>query len=278
MLKERVTRHWAEIGLVLLAGVTAVLVVLAFQHSQGVGPTRSSASLPSKSPSATTPSTAQSASQTPSKTPTETPTETQSMPVQELRQMDALFFGDAFTAGPVAENPETQGYAAVTASELGWADPVIDGEAGTGYVQAGTAGTTYLDRFRELDLATQPDVVVLEGTINDQAASPEALSAAVTRTIDRARQQYPAAQVVLFGPIISDPANTFAVSSIQDLNARMSDIAASKDVPYVDPVSDPWITPQNVGPFISEDGVLPTTAGHAYLGRRLAGELETVLS
>lgn len=143
----------------MLTIVAAVLVVLAFQHTRGVPPSDASSALPSQSPPAS------------AGTPASTKT-----PDQEQRKTDALFFGDAFTAGAVAAKPATQGFASVTASELGWTKPAIDGEAGTGYVQAGQTGATYLKRFRELELPVQPDVVVIEGTINDQAAAPKCFS------------------------------------------------------------------------------------------------------
>ncbi|HZJ06364.1 MAG TPA: SGNH/GDSL hydrolase family protein [Nocardioidaceae bacterium] len=216
MLKEGVTRHWGEIALGLLTIVTAVLVVLAFQHTRGVPPTRISSALPSQPPSA-------SANEKPAETPTP--------PDQKERKTDALFFGDAFTAGAVAAKPATQGFASVTASDLGWTKPVIDGEAGTGYVQAGQTGATYLQRFRELELPVQPEVVVLEGTINDQAAAPELLRTAVSQLIAEARGRYPAAEIVLFGPIVSDPSNTFAVASIQELNSVLSEVAADENAP-----------------------------------------------
>ncbi|WP_457101396.1 SGNH/GDSL hydrolase family protein [Microbacterium sp. P5_E9] len=179
-----------------------------------------------------------------------------------------LVFGDSWTYGSAATDP-TLGYAYVIGQTLGW-ETHVDGVRGSGYLKPGIDGGSFGERIAALDPGLDPDLVIIEGSINDRVLYPEGYTAAVTSAWDALSALYPDAAIVILGPAPQ-------VLPVQRATARIDDdlahLAADRGWWYVSPVQDDWITPENYGWVIDASEIgrdHPSTAGHAYLAERLA--------
>ena len=179
-----------------------------------------------------------------------------------------LVFGDSWTYGSAASEP-TLGYAYVLGEAMGWAT-TVDGVRGSGYLKPGIDGGSFGERIAALDPDLEPDLVIVEGSINDRALYPEGYTAAVTSAWDGLSVLYPDAAILILGPAPQ-------VLPVQRATARIDEdlahLAADRGWWYVSPVQDAWITPDNYEWVIDASEIgrdHPSTAGHAYLAQRLA--------
>ncbi|WP_261165886.1 SGNH/GDSL hydrolase family protein [Microbacterium sp. Marseille-Q6965] len=179
-----------------------------------------------------------------------------------------LVLGDSWTYGAAATRPEL-GYAHRLASVAGW-DMVIDGEPGSGYLKKGWYGTTFGERIAALDPALDPDVVVVQGSINDRRLPATGYREAASDAWDALAATYPEARIVVLGPAPQ-------VLPVEPATARidrdLADLAAQRGWPYVSPIGENWITDENYLEVIdtSERGANhPSDAGHAYLAEKVA--------
>ena len=152
---------------------------------------------------------------------------------------------------------------------MGW-DTTVDGVRGSGYHKPGIDGGSFGERIAALDPALHPDLVIVEGSINDRALYPEGYTASVTSAWDALSTLYPDASFVILGPAPQ-------VLPVQRATARIDEdlahLAAERGWWYISPVQDDWITPANYGWVIDASEIgrdHPSTAGHAYLAERLA--------
>ena len=186
----------------------------------------------------------------------------------------ALFFGDSWTVGYHAL-PVTQGYAYQAGRALQW-DFAVSGANGTGYLNRGEEGAgTYLDRLKALHVNSSVQLVVLQGGVSDAFLQLNDLSAAATAAIDRLREVFPNAQIVMVGLA---PTTLPAKPQFATADHILATAAAFKSVHYVSPLMDEWITAENY-PWAIDVGAnyAPTTAGHTYLGERLTDALRTLM-
>lgn len=192
-----------------------------------------------------------------------------------LRLPDApvvLVFGDSWTYGSGASEPGL-GYASVLGDLLG-ARTVVDGVRGSGYLKPGIDGGSYPERVAQLDAALDPDLVIIEGSINDRRLHPTGYREAVAQTWDGFAALYPDSSFVILGPAPH-------VLPVQKATARIDDdlaaLAAQRGWWYISPLDDGWITPANYAAVIDSSEIgrnHPSTDGHAYLAGRVADALE----
>ncbi|GAB3145160.1 SGNH/GDSL hydrolase family protein [Microbacterium neimengense] len=183
-----------------------------------------------------------------------------------------LVFGDSWTYGSAASAP-TLGYAYL----LG---PLMDGESsvngsrGSGYLVPGIDGGTFSERIAELDASAEPDLIVVQGSINDRKVPLDGYDDAVRTAWDSLAALYPDAQIVVLGPA---PQILPVEAATAEIDERLRLAAAAHGWPYISAVRDQWITPENYA-WIIDTGPVgrnhPTTEGHAYLAERLATALE----
>ena len=182
-----------------------------------------------------------------------------------------LVLGDSWTYGSAASTP-TLGYAYL----LG---PLMDGESsvngsrGSGYLVPGIDGGTFPERIAELDASAAPDLIVVQGSINDRKVPLDGYDEAVRTAWDSLAATYPEAQIVILGPA---PQILLVEAATAEIDERLSRAAAARGWAYVSPVAERWITPENYGRIIDSGPIgrhHPTTEGHAYLGERLATAL-----
>lgn len=187
-------------------------------------------------------------------------------------QPRVLVFGDSWTYGSAAADP-TLGYAYVLGDLMGWQDVRVDGVRGSGYLKPGIDGGSFGDRIAALDPTWTPDLVIVEGSINDRRLPAAGYRTAVTAAWDALAATYPDAAVVIMGPAPQ-------VLPVEPATARidrdLAELAAARGWWYVSPLADAWITPDNYARVIDSSDIgrdHPSTAGHAYLAERLAAVL-----
>jgi lysophospholipase L1-like esterase len=182
-----------------------------------------------------------------------------------------LVLGDSWTYGSAAAAP-TLGYAYLLGPLLD-GETSVNGSRGSGYLVPGVDGGTFSERIAQLDASAEPDLVVVQGSINDRKVPLDGYDEAVHAAWDSLAALYPDAQIVVLGPA---PQVLPVEEATAEIDARLSGAAAARGWPYVSPVMEQWITPENYA-WIIDSGPVgrnhPTTDGHAYLADRLAAAL-----
>jgi lysophospholipase L1-like esterase len=184
-----------------------------------------------------------------------------------------LIFGDSWVYGSAAIVP-TEGFAYVLGRTKGW-DTVVDGIRGSGYLKPGQDGGSYGERIASLDPSLDPDLVIVEGSINDRRLPAKGYGDAVSAAWDDLASLYPEARVVILGP---SPQVLPVEPATARIDADLRDLAAARGWWYVSPIADEWITASNY-PAVIDTGFgrnHPSTEGHAYLADRLAQALESL--
>ena len=152
------------------------------------------------------------------------------VPLALPEQPRVLVFGDSWTYGSAASLP-TLGYAYVIGERLGW-ETTVDGVRGSGYLKPGLDGGSYGERIAALDPALDPDLVIVEGSINDRRLAPTGYRDAVTAAWDALAALYPEATIVIMGPAPQ-------VLPVQDATARidadLAELAAARGWWYISP-------------------------------------------
>lgn len=169
---------------------------------------------------------------------------------------------------------------------LGWDDPWPNAENSTGYLNPGGGGKeTFGTRLAATVVPYSPDVLVIWGGMNDTttvnaAYTTSALGAACTALYTAIASALPNCLLYVIGA--PQPSGTVP-SPLSGANAAI--LAAASAHAFVRGVVDPtgWITGTgkvgsttgtgNADLYTSSDGLHPSSAGHAYLGQRIASAL-----
>lgn len=182
-----------------------------------------------------------------------------------------LIFGDSWTYGSAASDPAS-GYAHVVGRALGW-DTVVDGVRGSGYLKPGWDGGSYGERIAALDPELDPDLVIVQGSINDRRLPAEGYREAVSAAWDELAGRYPHAAIVVLGPAPQ-------VLPVEPATARidrdLAALAGERGWWYISPLAEGWITPDNYVSVIDTSDIgrdHPSTDGHAFLAERLRDAL-----
>ena len=185
-----------------------------------------------------------------------------------------LVFGDSWVYGSAAFVP-TLGFAYRLADHFG-GEVVVDGVRGSGYLKPGIDGGSYGERVAALDPAVDPDLIIVEGSINDRRLHPDGYTDAVTAVWDALAALYPEAAIVILGPA---PQVLPVETATARIDVDLAALAAARGWGYVSPIGENWITPGNYLEIIdtSETGRNhPSTAGHAYLAERVAEAIDAM--
>lgn len=178
------------------------------------------------------------------------------------------FLGDSWTAGYRASTGG--GFPGRTAERLGWQATVL-GYPGAGYVQAGDGGP--FGRRIDEAVAGAPDVIVVQGSLNDAGTEPTEVDLAAHVTLSRLRDAAdPATRIVVLGAPLA-PGTDRPV--IEEINRVLADAAQEAGVLFVDMAAQEWIDPDD--PDLWADPIHPDDAGHALIAERLADLLEGVV-
>ncbi|WP_228479488.1 SGNH/GDSL hydrolase family protein [Microbacterium atlanticum] len=179
-----------------------------------------------------------------------------------------LVFGDSWVYGSAATTP-TLGFAYRLADELS-VQTIVDGVRGSGYLKPGIDGPSYGERIASLDPGLEPDVIIVEGSINDRRLYPEGYREAVTAAWDALDARYPDADIVILGPA---PQVLPVEEATRSIDADLGELAAARGWWYVSPIAEDWITETNYLDVIDTGPIgrdHPSTDGHGYLAQRVA--------
>lgn len=182
-----------------------------------------------------------------------------------------LVFGDSWTYGSAATVP-TLGYAYLLADLLG-GETIVDGVRGSGYLKPGLDGPTFGERIAALDPSATPDLVIIQGSINDRAQGAAGYRDAVNAAWDTLAATYPQATIVVLGPA---PHELPVGAATARIDTDLSALAAARGWWYISPIAQEWITAQNYLDVIDVEvgRKHPSTNGHRYLAERLAAALD----
>ncbi|OYC97348.1 SGNH/GDSL hydrolase family protein [Microbacterium sp. Yaish 1] len=185
-----------------------------------------------------------------------------------------LIFGDSWTYGSAASDP-TLGYAYVVAQRTGWTT-IVDGVRGSGYLKPGIDGPSFGDRIAALDPALDPDLVIVQGSINDRRQGAAGYRDAVNAAWDDLAATYPEARIVVLGPA---PQVLPVESETARIDRDLAELAGARGWWYLSPIAEDWITEANYSDVIDTSATgrdHPSTAGHAYLADRLAADVAAI--
>lgn len=184
-----------------------------------------------------------------------------------------LVFGDSWTYGSAATTP-TLGYAYLLAELIG-GETVVRGVRGSGYLKPGIDGPTFAERVADLDPTLMPDLIIMQGSINDRRQPAAGYADAVNAAWDAMAQRYPEVPIVVLGPA---PHELPVAAATARIDRDLQDLAAGRGWWYISPVQEQWITEANYLQVIDVDAGRkhPSDAGHRYLADRLVTALETI--
>lgn len=195
-------------------------------------------------------------------------------PLVLAEQPRLLVFGDSWVYGLAAATPD-RGFAYLLADLLG-GETIVDGEPGSGYLKPGWDGGTYGSRIAALDASIDPDVIVVEGTINDRRLHPTGYVDAVTEAWDALAARFPDAAIVILGPA---PQVLPVERATAAIDRDLASLAAARGWWYISPIAGEWITPENYLSVIDTGEIgrdHPSTDGHAYLASKVADALRAL--
>lgn len=185
---------------------------------------------------------------------------------------EVLVMGDSWATGYSAD--KGRGFVDVLRKLTGW-KVATDAQSGTGYVAVlGNGGQTFPVRASKLGGAA-PELVLLEGGINDQGESADAVTSAATQTIGTIHGAYPDAEIVLVGP----GTGAWPISSkLVVIDRALRSAADDAQVYYVSPLTDRWITEANFKTFIDPKTGHPGNDGHEVFATKLLATLTDLAS
>ena len=178
------------------------------------------------------------------------------------------FIGDSWTDGVGASR--SRGFPALTAELLGWGYTEL-GMSGGGYVVPG-AGGPFGSRIAEA-VAGAPDVIVVQGSLNEQRIDLRELRRAALDTLTRLYQQAdPATDILVVGAPYAPGTDRARIDRVND---AVSDAAAAVGLPFVDPAAENWTDPDD--PELWADPIHPNDAGHRDIAEHLAPILDDLV-
>jgi lysophospholipase L1-like esterase len=193
-----------------------------------------------------------------------TPTPSSSAP-QPLRM---VVLGDSIATGTSYGGLQENGWPAIVAHTLGLS-LINRAEAGTGYATAFLSRKPYTARVDEI-VGLKPDIVIVEGSRNDEDAAATKLAAA--EVLGKLRSGLPQAGILVIGPIYSFTTNV----GTTPVNDAVKAAAAGLRLTYVDTVKAGWFT-GSAHRLIAADGVHPTDEGHRYLADLITPRVKLIL-
>lgn len=178
------------------------------------------------------------------------------------------FIGDSWTEGIGAT--KLRGYAVLTAEKLGWNYTVL-GVGGSGYVALGR-GSTFADRIDQA-VRTHPDVIVVQGGLNERHTPLAVLAPAALATLRGLRAAAdPGTEILVLGASYTPGIDEGVIHAV---NTTVSAAATTVGLPFVDPAAENWTDPAD--PTIWHDWLHPNDRGHQLVADHLAALLKATL-
>jgi lysophospholipase L1-like esterase len=204
-------------------------------------------------------------------------------PISRPRTYRVVWLADSICDG-------TGGTGAVTAwpftigQLLGWDDVILSAQGAVGYLADGGGGakSTFRQRVITDVIKRNPDIVVIQGGINDTSFTQAQVLAEARLLFDQIKSALP--NVYLFVTSAYWPTGS-PTQAAQNVSAAIKQAAQErwKYTTYIDIMGEGWITGTghvggttgtgNADIFTSSDSTHPTQAGQDYLARRFAAGL-----
>jgi lysophospholipase L1-like esterase len=146
------------------------------------------------------------------------------------------------------------------------------GVNGSGYTRPGSAGSRFADRIRAA-VATDPDVVVVQGSLNERHSSQARLTPSVRGTLTRLREEVGDEAVLVVLGASYNPGTPAA--TIDWINETLAGGALAAEARFVDPAEENWTDPED--PAVWADPIHPNDTGHRQIADRLAPILSTLV-
>jgi lysophospholipase L1-like esterase len=180
------------------------------------------------------------------------------------------FIGDSWTAGAGAEGRRS--FAVRAAEQLGWDSSVL-GVSGSGYDLPGRSDSTFAQRV-DPAVATHPDVIVVQGSLNERRSTPASLREAADDTLERLRAEAdPDTRIVVLGASYVPGTPRAVIDWINDAVRRAAALAG---VRFVDVAAEDWTDPGQS--WIWYDPSHPNDVGHQMIADRLVPILRAQVS
>ncbi|MGB0970697.1 MAG: Rv0518 family GDSL lipase [Mycobacterium sp.] len=176
--------------------------------------------------------------------------------------------GDSYTSGSDEGGAGTKGWPTRVWRSLAHqgiaVTPTVAAEPGAGYGTRGDRGSLFEDLTVR---AVKPNdvLVVFFGSHNDLHVDLTRLSVVMYGTLRLARQIARSAKFLVIGPAWPTADPPLAIRRIRDVLSYQAKLAKAN---FVDPLAARWFG--GTSDLISEDGIHPTDAGHAYMAQKLA--------
>jgi lysophospholipase L1-like esterase len=187
-----------------------------------------------------------------------------------------LVIGDSFVAGAGVTDPG-QSYPAVLAHATGMRLSV-DGQGGTGFI-SDARGTGNGDTSKLIDRLVadgqefpNASVVVIDAGRNDLRYPVDEVGSAVSEYLDRARAQWPAADIVVLVPafIGSQPFDGY-----REVLNRFQSSASKIGATLIDPIAEGWYQNVDVATLLAADKVHPNAEGARTIAARMEQSLRS---
>jgi lysophospholipase L1-like esterase len=184
-------------------------------------------------------------------------------------QPSVVFIGDSWTEG--SGTTALRGYAVRTAEQLHW-NYLVLGVGGSGYDVAGR-GSTFGQRI-DRAVSVHPDVIVVQGSLNERNSTTQSLRPAAIETLQRLRAAAdPATKIVVVGASYTPGTPRTTIDWIND-DVRAA--AEQAGLPFVDVAAEDWTDPQQRG--IWADPNHPNDVGAQMIADRLVPILRAQLA
>jgi lysophospholipase L1-like esterase len=178
------------------------------------------------------------------------------------------FLGDSWTAGVGATG--RRGYVVRTAERLGWGYANF-GVGGSGYSVPGPHHSLFDERIPQL-VAMHPDLVVVQGSLNERHSTPARLGPAAASTLAWLQAALEPGTPILVVGAAYNPGT--ADATIDWVNAAVSAAADAAGLPFVNPAAAGWLDPHDRG--LWADTIHPDDRGHQLVADALAPLLEAL--
>jgi lysophospholipase L1-like esterase len=180
--------------------------------------------------------------------------------------------GDAYTSGLPSGGNSPSAWPALVAAQLKSQGvvirPHVGATNGSGYGKhRGVGSATFFDLIRQA-VAPNDKLVIVFGAHLDRTALPalaDAMTAAVQRTLAKAKKAAPSARFLIIGPAWMDASPPPELLQLRDI---VQSQAVAIGALFVDPIADGWFKdhPEAVG----LNGDRPNEAGHVLLAQKIA--------
>jgi lysophospholipase L1-like esterase len=183
--------------------------------------------------------------------------------------------GDSFTAGTQQGGRGVQGWPALVwarLSEQGLSSTrTVDATGGSGYLEPGPFGVTFMDAVQRA-VAPDDDLVVVFGGTNDVDLPVDELGSAARDTMAAIRRRAPSAALIVVGPVWPGASPSQAMVDVRDV---LRAVAQTQGATFVDPIQEAWFADQPQ--LIGLDHVHPNDDGHRYLADHLFPVIDAAL-